>query len=174
MVLHPGHPLVGRIVPVVRRYGQQEQGQWVLELPDGSRQYIPTSWCSPLSSLERTRSMPRPPQDGQPPEGTALSPLSVAALRALAGLVRRLQEEGAQRGEEQRHARSATRAGLPPPDASGTGAPAERLESTTQLAHVGELPSGAAAPGGVRDPASGPSARGDQGDESPPEIVRRP
>jgi hypothetical protein len=174
MVLHPGHPLVGRLMPVVRRYGQREQGQWVLELPDGSRQYIPTSWCSPLSSLEGTRSMPRPPQDERPSEGTPPSPLSLAALRALAALVRRLQEEGAQRGEEQCHARSATRAESAPRGASGKGAPAERLESTPQLAHVGELPSGGAAPGGERDPASGPSASGDQSDGPAPEIVRRP
>jgi hypothetical protein len=41
LVLYPGHPLVGRIVSVVRRYGRREQGQWIIEVPDGSRQYIP-------------------------------------------------------------------------------------------------------------------------------------
>jgi hypothetical protein len=50
MVVYRGHPLVGRIVTVVRRYGRRERGQWIIELPDGSRQYVPISWCAPLSS----------------------------------------------------------------------------------------------------------------------------
>lgn len=54
MVLYPGYPLVGRIVTVVRRYGQRERGQWIIELPDGSRQYVPIAWCAPLSSSEET------------------------------------------------------------------------------------------------------------------------
>ncbi|MGI8552083.1 MAG: hypothetical protein ACR2PL_15055 [Dehalococcoidia bacterium] len=94
MVEYPGHPLTGRIVPVVRRYGQRERGQWVIGLPDGSRQYIPRSWCSPLSSSGRTLPVPAPPQDG-PPEDA--STLSLSALRNLAALMRRLQDEAAQR-----------------------------------------------------------------------------
>src|SRR5437764_14329039 len=66
MVLYPGHPLVGRIVSVVRRYGQRERGQWIIELPDGSRQYIPISWCSPLSSSEETVPVPASSQDDPP------------------------------------------------------------------------------------------------------------
>jgi ABC-type glycerol-3-phosphate transport system substrate-binding protein len=47
--VHPGHPLVGRGLPVVRRYRERGERLWVIELPDGSRQYVPASWCTPLA-----------------------------------------------------------------------------------------------------------------------------
>ena len=103
MVVYPGHPLVGRIVTVVRRYGRRERGQWIIELPDGSRQYVPISWCAPLSS-EGAPPVPAASPDEPPAAGSAPSPLSLAVLRDLAAAVRRLQEEAAQRGEEQQDA----------------------------------------------------------------------
>src|SRR5207248_5411485 len=120
MVVHPGHPLVGRVVSVVRRYGQRGEGQWVIELPGGSRQYVPASWCSPPSSSREALTVP-PPQDGPPPHGAAPSLLSLTALRDLAALVRHLREASGQRREEQDDARRAARAASRQGCASGRG-----------------------------------------------------
>ena len=166
MVLYPGHPLVGRIVTVVRRYGRREQGQWIIELPDGSRQYVPISWCSPLSS-EGPPTMPASSQDESPSEGTAPSPLSLEALRNLAALVRRLQEEAAQRGEEQQDAGSGARE-----DAAHE--PATRRERTAGVAGLGELPGGGPAPRGPHHPPGSTPPGGDATDGPPPEEVREP
>ncbi len=154
MVLYPGHPLVGRIVSVVRRYGQRERGQWIIELPDGSRQYVPISWCSPLSSSEETVPVPASSQDDPPSEGTAPSPLSLSALRDLAALVRQLQEEATQRGKEQHdeerrpgkdgQQEHPTRRGQPSTTERGRGG-----------ADMGEFPGGGSAPTGAHDPANG-------------------
>ncbi|MBV9280432.1 MAG: hypothetical protein JOZ41_10160 [Chloroflexi bacterium] len=164
MVLYPGHPLVGRIVSVVRRYGQRERGQWIIELPDGSRQYVPISWCSPLSSPEESLPVPLSSQDEPPSEGTAPSPLSLEALRNLAALVRRLQEEAAQCGEEQRNAGAGGR------EDTAQRSATER-EDETDITAVGELPAGGSAPTGAHDPAGGTPPGGDTGDEQPPEGV---
>jgi hypothetical protein len=166
MVLYPGHPLVGRVVSVVRRYGRRERGQWIIELPDGSRQYIPTSWCSPLSS-EGPPAVPAPSQDGPPPECGAPSPLSLEALRNLAALVRRLQEEAAQRGEEQQD-------GGPGPGEDAAQGPAPGREDETGVADVGELPGGGSAPSGAHDPAGSTPPGGSAADEQPLEEVREP
>jgi len=166
MVLYPGHPLAGRIVPVVRRYGQRERRQWVIELPDGSRQYVPTSWCSPLWS-EGPPTVPASSQDGPPSDGVAPSPLSLSALRDLAALVRRLREEAAQRGEEQHDAGPGEHEDAPSGQPTGG-------EDETGVADVGELPAGGSAPIGAHDPASGTPPGGGAAAEHFPEEVREP
>src|SRR6266542_4017022 len=140
MVVYAGHPLVGCVVPVVRRYGQRGDGQWVIELPDGSRQYVPAAWCSPLSLSRETLTVPPPPQDGPPPPGAAPSPLSLTALRDLAALVRHLQEASGQRREEQDDARRTAREASGQGCASGRGAQsAGATEQAGGVAGVGEL-----------------------------------
>ena len=69
IVEHPGHPLVGRSLPVVRRYRERGERLWVIELPDGSRQYVPASWCTPLAPPSERPVMAAPPRsdgDGAP------------------------------------------------------------------------------------------------------------
>ena len=170
MVLYPGHPLVGRIAPVVRRYGQRERGQWVIELPDGSRQYVPISWCSPLAS-EGLPTMPASSQDESPSEGAAPSPLSLSALRDLAALVRRLQEEAAQRGEEQQDAERPPAEDARQEHTTRRGHPSA-TEREAGVAAVGELPGGGSAPTGEHDPASGTPPGGGATTQQPFEEVR--
>jgi hypothetical protein len=174
MVLYPGHPLVGRVVPVVRRYGQRDRGQWVIELPDGSRQYVPISWCSPLSSSGGTLPMPASSEDGSPPDGPVPSPLSLEALRNLAALVRRLQEEAAQRGEEQHDAGRAPGEDARQARTTGSRVHPGDTEQDAGAADVGELPAGGSAPAGAGDPASGTAPGGDEVDGQSPEEVRQP
>ena len=166
MVLYPGHPLVGRIVSVVRRYGRRERGQWIIELPDGSRQYVPASWCSPLWS-EGPPTVHASSQDGPPSDGPAPSPLNLSALRELATLVRRLQEEAAQRGEEQQDARLGGR------EDTSQGHPTGK-EDQTGFAAVGELPAGGSTSAGAHDPAGSTPPSGGATGEQPPEEVREP
>ena len=171
--MYAGHPLVGHVVPVVRRYGQRREGQWVIELPDGSRQYLPAMWCSPLSSSRETLTVPRPPQDGPPPHGAAESPLSLTALRDLAALVRHLREAPGQRGEEQDDARRAACEASGQGCASGRGAQSAVVtEQTGGVADVGELPADGSATAGPGDPASGPLAGRGQVGEPPRDDVR--
>jgi hypothetical protein len=99
LVRHPGHPLAGRVLPVVRRYREHGERLWVIELPDGSRQYVPASWCAPLVSSQ-TLPIAGDPSVGRQPPAPPVSPLSRAALRDLAALVRHLRERGEPRGEE--------------------------------------------------------------------------
>jgi hypothetical protein len=173
MVVYPGHPLVGGVVPVVRRYGQRGDGQWVIELPDGSRQYLPAVWCSPLSSSREALTVPSPSQDGPPPHGAAPSPLSLTALRDLAALVRQLREASGQRGEEQDDARRAARAASDQGCASGREEqPSGVTEQDGGVAGVGELPVDGSAAAGPGDPASGPPAGRGQIGEPPPDDVR--
>ena len=61
IVVHPGHPLVGRSLPVVRRYRERGERLWVIQLPDGSRQYVPASWCTPLAPPAERPAPARPP-----------------------------------------------------------------------------------------------------------------
>lgn len=165
IVLYPGHPLVGRVVSVVRRYGQRERGQWIIELPDGSRQYVPISWCSPLSSSEERLPVPLSSQDGTSSEDPAPSPLSVEVLRNLAALVRRLQEEAAQRGEEQHNAGPGAR------EHTAQGSATAR-EDEADVAEVGELPAGGSAATGAHGPASGTPPGGGAAGKQPPGEVR--
>jgi hypothetical protein len=175
IVVYAGHPLVGRIVPVVRRYGQRGAARWVIELPDGSRQYIPASWCSPLSSSRGTLPVPAPLQDGQPPPGVASSPLSLAALRDLAALVRRLREAAGQCGEEPDDAGQAPSEDSPPGGATKRAAqPPSDTARNAGVAELGELPRGGSTPGGQRAPANGPPPGGRRAGEPLPDDVRRP
>jgi hypothetical protein len=175
MVVYAGHPLVGRVVPVVRRYGQCREGQWIIELPDGSRQYLPAVWCSPLASSREALTVPPPPQDGPPPHGAAPSPLSLTALRDLAALVRHLREASGQRGEEQDDARRAAREASSQGYARGRGAqPSGATEQAGGIADLGELPAGESATAGHGDPASGPPAGRDPVGELPLDDVRQP
>ena len=155
MVEYAGHPLVGRVLPVVRRYGQRRERQWVIALPDGSRQYIPASWCSPLSSAEGILPVPAPPPEEEPPD--AASPLSLAALRDLAALVRRLQEKAAQRGEEQRDDDRGEQS-----RASGSREQPGDIEWDAGAAKLGELCGGGSATPGAGDPASGTPAAAEE------------
>jgi hypothetical protein len=177
IVLYPGHPLVGRVVSVVRRYGRREQGQWIIELPDGSRQYVPISWCAPLSSPEETSPrgypMPASSRDEPPSEGAAPSPLSLSALRDLAAVVRRLQEEAAQRGEEQQDAERRPDQNASEDQATG-GERHPRANRGTGVAAVGELPARGSAAPGVHDSPSGTPPGEDQPSEQPGEEVREP
>jgi len=153
MVRHPGHPLVGQLLAVVRRYGQRAERQWVIELPDGSRQYVPAAWCTPLAASQENLSVPTNAPHGRPSSAKDASPLSLSALRDLAALVRRLQ--AGQQQEEQR--RDGTAA-----DQRGAGEPerrAERAGASAKPPEVGEFPaSGSPAPGAndsLRRPPTG-------------------
>src|SRR5438067_6487457 len=145
IVVHPGHPLVGHSLPVVRRYREHGERLWVIELPDGTRQYLPAAWCTPLVPLGSTAMVGvHPPVSEPPPEPP--SPLSLAGLRELAALVRRLRERGESRGGEHND----VVANEPQPDASAAqpgaleaGSEPNRWHRTTRL---GELP-GARTPG---------------------------
>ena len=170
MVLYPGHPLVGRSVTVVRRYGRREHGQWIIELPDGSRQYIPISWCAPLS-LEGL-----PPVSGssqaEPPEGGAPSPLSLAVLRALAAEVRRLQEGAVQRGEEQQDAEGTPGEKGQHEPATERGARPSDARPDARATEMGELLRGGSASTGAEHPASGTPSGGGGAGKQPLEEVR--
>jgi hypothetical protein len=89
------------------------------------------------------------------------------ALRTLAALVRRLQEEAAQRGEEQHDA------GPGGHEDASQGQAAGR-EDEIGVADVGELPTGGSAPTGPHDPASGTPPGGGAAGEQLPEEVREP
>jgi hypothetical protein len=174
IVLYPGHPLVGRTVSVVQRYGGRERGQWIIELPDGSQQYVPISWCAPLSSSEETSPMPTSSQDEPPPEGAAPSPLSLEALRNLAAVVRRLQEEAAQRGEEQQDAGHTPGEEAEQDPAIGGGRQPGSADPAADVAPVGELPAGGSASPGAHDPPSGTPPGGDAANQQPAAEVREP
>jgi len=154
-VVHPGHPLVGQTLSVVRRYRERGEQHWVIELADGSRQYVPASWCTPLTPPSESIAMPDHPKEfPQPPL------LSLAGLRDLAALVRHLRErEGAHGGE---HDDGAATEG--PPDLS----PAEPEGSSRQGEHSREHP--AAGVGELRPPRSptpDPSDRPDRTSAGP-------
>jgi hypothetical protein len=131
VVVHPGHPLVGQVVPVARRYGRRNGRQWVIELPDGSRQYIPVTWCTPLATAQGDHDVAARDPDRRPPPPMRSSPLTLTALRDLAARVRQLQEADQQRGEQHHHGRTAadteasqqTDRDARPPDGGDTAEP---------------------------------------------------
>jgi len=173
--MHPGHPLAGRTVPVVRRYRHVGERQWVIELPDGSRQYVPASWCTPLLGApgRGSESAGRSTVDGSSPPERAVTPLSLAALRNLAALVRRLQEAQAAREEEgeQQDAAASHDQQTQRPD---TGPRRRRVAgSHRSVTALGEFPSGgppAASAGTDPDrPAAGAAPSTDRG-----KAVREP
>jgi hypothetical protein len=144
IVIHPGHPLVGRLLPVVRRYREQSERLWVIELPDGSRQYLPASWCTPLAPVENSP-MSGDLSVGEAPPGQPLAPLSLVGLRDLAALVRCLREREESRGGE--HDAGAVAAEGPAVHSHEARAPgrADRPPRQREVARVGELP-GAGSP----------------------------
>jgi hypothetical protein len=108
--------------------------------------------------------MPASSRDDPPSEGAAPSPLSLSALRDLAAVLRRLQEEAAQRGEEQDNAGAGAR------EDTARRSAVERADAPTG-AGMGELPAGGSAPAGAHDPAGGAPPGGGTGDRHPPEEV---
>jgi hypothetical protein len=170
IVTHPGHPLVGRHLPVVRRYAHRGERQWIIELADGSRQYLPASWCTPLARPAEDLGVPLTPPDPDPSASRSPAPLlDLASLRALAAYVRHLRErEGAREGEQHDGATVEQRR-----DVSSPG-PAEQRRRGQRgrkrgAPPLGELPDSAppapdpddprdGAPSGAR-PAGAPAAR---------------
>jgi len=166
MVLHPGHPLVGQLLAVVRRYGQRAERQWVIELPDGSRQYVPAAWCTPLAASQENLSVP-----ANAPHGRPSSPLSLPALRDLAALVRRLQAAGQEREEQRRDGTAADNR-----RASERAHRAERDGAAAQPPKVGEFPaSGSPAPGADDSPRRAPTGWEQAGERpaGPGEVSER-
>ena len=159
MVLHPGHPLVGQLLAVVRRYGQRAERQWVIELPDGSRQYVPAAWCTPLATSQENISVPTNAPHGRPSSAKDASPLSLPALRDLAALVRRLQA-GQPRKEQRRDGTAEDHQG-----ASERTHRAERDGAAAQPPEVGEFPaSGSPTPGADDSPRRTPTGWEQAGD----------
>lgn len=106
--------------------------------------------------------MPASSPDGAP-DGGARPLLSVAALRDLVALVRRLQEAAAPGGEEQGDARETAEAG-PEGDRAGERAEQQgRGERGAGAAGVGELSGGGSASVGAGSPARGASPGGAHG-----------
>jgi hypothetical protein len=170
MVLHPGHPLAGRTVPVVRRYRQAGERQWVIELPDGSRQYVPASWCTPLLGAPGSGSVGRSTMERSSPSARAVTPLSLTALRDLAALVRRLREaQAAREGEQQDAAASHDHQTRRPDSGPRRQSVAGPHRGATA---VGELPGGGPPAGGTGADPDRPAAgaapateRGEAGSE---------
>jgi hypothetical protein len=92
IVIHPGHPLVGQVLLVVRRYRERGERLWVIERSDGSRQYVPASWCTPLALPSEHPVRPDQLPAGQEQVQRRLPALSLSGLRDLAALVRHLRE----------------------------------------------------------------------------------
>jgi hypothetical protein len=142
LVTHPGHPLWQQRVRVVRRYSYQGERQWVIELPDGSRQYIPASWCAPLRLTSRRPGMAANPSD-LPSAAEAAEPLGLATLRELAALVRHLQEAATGGGTGEAAPTDRER-GRTTETTRSPGASAQQAA----VAEVGELPAAGAATAG--------------------------
>jgi hypothetical protein len=64
-VIHPHHPLYGQVVEVLRPYRRQAgESQLDIQLPDGTRVFIPESWAEPVmpsdsSSKSEAERLPR-------------------------------------------------------------------------------------------------------------------
>jgi hypothetical protein len=158
LIVHPGHPLAGQTLPVVRRYREHGERLWVIELPDGSRQYVPASWCAPLAPSSEIPSSAGEPSVGRLPPEPPASPLSLAALRELAALVRHLRARGEVRGEE--HGDDAMVESRRQGDrhrANAAGA-TDRPASAGRAAALGEFPTAGSPPPGQRDRPDGAAA----------------
>ena len=52
-ITHPHHPLCGQVVEVLRPYHRQwGESQVGIQLPDGTRVFVPASWAEPLTGVE--------------------------------------------------------------------------------------------------------------------------
>jgi hypothetical protein len=167
VILHPGHPLAGRTVPVVRRYREHGERLWVIEVSDGSRQYVPASWCTPLAPSSERPAGAGDPSVGRPPPEPPASPLSLAALRELAALVRHLRERDEVGGEE--HGDDA----MVEPRRQGkrrranAAEAADRSTAAGRAATLGELPTAGSPPPGQRDRPDGAAAGPEPTDAGP-------
>jgi hypothetical protein len=136
---------VGQTLPVARRYRERGERLWVIELADGSRQYVPASWCTPLASAADPPGFGRSPAE-EDPSVDPRSPLSLAGLRDLAGLVRHLRErEKPRRDEHGDETAPARRRPLPAHHANATverdeHQPGQRVTRMEQLSAPGSAP----------------------------------
>jgi hypothetical protein len=84
-VTHPGHPLAGQTVTVFRSYRRNnEQADWDISLPDGSRAFLPQDWTETAAIGACAGSQE----------------LDAYALLNLAKIVAELQERVCQKGAE--------------------------------------------------------------------------
>jgi hypothetical protein len=84
-VTHPGHPLAGQTVEVFRSYRRNnEQADWDISLPDGSRAFLPQDWTETAAIRASAGSRE----------------LDAYALLNLAKIVTELQERFCQKGAE--------------------------------------------------------------------------
>ncbi len=168
MILHPGHPLRGRRLSVVRRNSQRGERQWIIELPDGSRQYVPASWCTPLVPPSLAPSLSADAADAmdesQSP-GTTTSPLCLTGLRELAALVGHLRDAGRPgRGEQDAGPSRESRQGRSLPGRT-LGTTEVRREAEPAVADLGELPDSRASTAGEHDRPDGTSPSSCQPDQ---------
>src|SRR5262249_16507422 len=142
MVVHLGHPLVGRTLPVVRGYGRREKRRWVVETPDGSRQGVPAAWCTPPAPSPGSLHTPADAGEGASPAGAAPSPLSLAALRDLAALVHRLKEARGSQEEEHSQDVADQSGGVVGRSESNARGRRDDRSAERRVAGVGKLPGG--------------------------------
>ena len=166
IILHLGHPLAGQTVPVVRRYREHGERLWVIELPDGSRQYVPASWCTSLASSE-SPSRAGDSSVGRESSEHPMSPLSLAALRDLAALVRHLRERAEARGEEHAHDVVVKHRRPGHEQRANTLGAEDQSPSAGRAASVGELPASGSPPSDRRDRADGAAAGSGTTDPTP-------
>jgi hypothetical protein len=84
-VMHPSHPLAGQTVEVFRSYRRNnEQADWDISLPDGSRAFLPQDWTETVEIRACAGSQE----------------LDAYALLNLAKIVAELQERVRQKGAE--------------------------------------------------------------------------
>jgi hypothetical protein len=167
VIMHPGHPLAGRTLPVVRRYREHGERLWVIELSDGSRQYVPASWCAPLAPSSERPSGAGEPSVGRPPPGHPASPLSLAALRELAALVRHLRERGEAGGEEHVDDAMVEPRGQADRCRANAAAATDRPAPGGRAAALGEFPAAGSLPPGQRDRPDGAAAGPEPTDAGP-------
>jgi hypothetical protein len=165
---------VGQTVVVVRRYRERGERLWVIEMADGSRQYVPASWCTPLAPPENLPEWD-PSSAEEDRSGLSRSPLSLVGLRDLADLVRRLREREGVCAEEHADEAISERWILPPDrtDVPATGDGRRRGRGVTRLGELSSL--GPAPPDRVDYPDCPPPnpARTDRGGGSRREVRAR-
>ena len=166
MIMHPSHPLAGQTLPVVRRYREHGERLWVIELPDGSRQYVPASWCTSLASSESPSLTGDSSVGRQSPEGS-VSPLSLAALRDLAALVRHLREREEVRRKEHADDAVVERRELGDEHRASVPSAGGQSPAAARPAVVGEFPACGSPLAGWRDRPDRTPAGAEPSDGSP-------